>query len=731
VSTAGVRDAVSVPDNLPGSPQHLAAGVCVAVVVASYLAVLYDVVTVVGDKWLFVAVVAAAVALAGVLRALPGKYAVGLSAALLTSGLAAYLFTVPPAYFDAMTPMRFVMDTVALLTGYSVLRIPEAGTWAVAVAPAPTFLAAYFAFRRQYARATGIAAVALGFFVLTGDSTTTTTLVGVLAAAGAIGFGTLADHAAGTRQAQVLAVVLAAMIVGSATVTAVPGGASPLVPASSTTTAGSLVSAGGYVGVGGSLRLEPKVQFVANSDRATYYRAGVYDRYTGDGWVQTGDVGSLENPPPTGEYVDQRITAKRTLDVLPSAAVPQRIRGVDADISDGGLLENGPTLYAGDTYEVRSRLPVNDRADLADETGRAPERIRDTYLQLPGSTSERVVDLAESLTSDAESNFEKARAVEQWLEANKAYSLDAPKPDGDLVNEFVLGDIPGYCTYYASAMAVMLRSQDVPARYVTGYTPGQRVSEDEWVVRGLDSHAWVEVYVPDQGWVQFDPTPPVDRSSAEQERISEAREEGVEGVDAAGSENGTWTAPRTQPGEFDDLPDAEVGPEGDENVIDAPRQTSSNGSNIANITAPRLEQADSGGSDGASSPSIPPLQTLAIWAVLLVGATVGLRYTGLPGRVYRALWLRWLPSGSAAEEVEAAFERVEYVMEKRYRERNAGETVREFVRDVRANDREQRVADIRERARYAGRVDDEDAAEAKRLARSLAAEYSRLPARRR
>ena len=89
---------------------------------------------------------------------------------------------------------------------------------------------------------------------------------------------------------------------------------------------------------------------------------------------------------------------------------------------------------------------------------------------------------------------------------------------------------------------------------------------------------------------------------------------------------------------------------------------------------------------------------------------------------------RSLPdTGDPVEEVEAAFERVEYVLGKRYRPRNAGETVRNYVVDVRAGDRAERVANLRERARYAGRVDEEDAAEAKRLARSLAAEYSRLP----
>jgi transglutaminase-like putative cysteine protease len=703
--------------------------------------VLYDVTAVVGKSATLFAVVAGALALAGVVRALPWKYALGLALALLAAGLVAYLLSVPRAYYAALSPARVVQDTVALLTGYSVLRMPAAGTWAVAVAPAPTFLAAYFTARREYARAAGLAAATLGFFVLTGDASTTVTLVGVLAATGAVAFGTLAVHDASTRQVQVVAVVLAAMVVASATVTAVPGGRSPLVPSDATTTAGSLVNADSYVGVGGELRLDPQVHFVAESEEPTYYRGAVYDRFTGKGWTQTADVGTEQGTaPPTGDRIRQEITVERQLDLAPAAAVPQTVRGLDAELTEGGLLRQTPTLYPGDSYGVVSRGPVDDRADLADETGTPPAAVRDRYLQTPESTSENVVSLADSITANADSPYEQAEAIETWLEANKEYSLDAPNTQGNLVNEFVLRGQVGYCTYYASAMAVMLRSQGVAARFVVGFTEGQRVSENEYVVRGLDSHAWVEVYVPDHGWVTFDPTPSADRSSAEQSRVDEARSEGVEDVDAAGSGNGSWTPPRSDaPTTPTAANGSEAGGDGDEA---APRDresylgTQDAADSPENVTVP--ESVDTGrtgggvGGGGGDSPTLPPLTTLAVWGVLVVGAVGALRYTGVVDRAYRALWLRWLPDGDDPRaEVEAAFDRVEYVLGQRYRERRSGETVREYVADVAPGEAAEQVAALRERARYAGSVDDEDAAEARRLARSLAGEYSRLPSLRR
>ena len=723
------------------SPRDAVATACVAVVVTTYLSVLHDVTSVVGGSTTLFGVVAGALALAAVLRALPSKYAFTLAVALLAGGLVAYLLAVPPAYYAALSPSRVLKDTVALLTGYSVLRMPAAGTWAVAVAPAPTFLAAYFAAKREYARAAGLAGATLGFFVLTGDASTAVTLVGVLAATGAVAFGTLAVHNASSRQVQVVVAVLAVMVVASAAVTAVPGGRSPLVPAEATTATGSLVNADSYVGVGGELRLDPQVHFVAESEEPTYYRGAVYDRFTGNGWTQTADIGTEQaTPPPTGSRIRQQITVERRLNLAPAAAVPQTINGLDAELTDGGLLRQTPTLYPGDSYEVVSRAPPDDRVALASETGDIPAEIRGQYLQTPEGTSDDVVALSDEITRRADSPYRQAEAIETWLEANKRYSLDAPNADGNLVNEFVLrGDI-GYCTYYASAMAVMLRSQGVPTRFVVGFTEGQRVGEDEYVVRGLDSHAWVEVYVPSRGWVTFDPTPGSARTSAEQTRVEEARSEGVEGVDAADSADGTWTPTTTTTPTTSEDSETVNGSNAADTGQAAPQDreeylgTTQSGDSPADVTPPSDigNVDDDGAAGGSDRPDLPPPSTLAVWGVLVAGAVAALRYTGIADRAYRGLWLRWVPeTGDPRAEVEAAYERVEYVLGQRYRGRQSGETVREYVADIRPGEDAEQVAALRERARYADSVTEEDAAEAKRLARSLAGEYSRLPSLRR
>ena len=66
----------------------------------------------------------------------------------------------------------------------------------------------------------------------------------------------------------------------------------------------------------------------------------------------------------------------------------------------------------------------------------------------------------------------------------------------------------GYSDYFASSMVVMLRAVDVPARLAAGYAPGEFDPENNVrVVRDFDSHGWVQVFFPEYGWIDFEPTP--------------------------------------------------------------------------------------------------------------------------------------------------------------------------------------------------------------------------------
>lgn len=136
-----------------------------------------------------------------------------------------------------------------------------------------------------------------------------------------------------------------------------------------------------------------------------------------------------------------------------------------------------------------------------------------------GSLAAMVRTTALQVTSSATGAFDKAFALEQWFtdSANGfVYSLNVPAGNsGDALVDF-LSNKQGYCEQYASAMAIMLRSLNIPSRVVVGFTQGVRQSDGTYLITSHDAHAWVEVKFEQNGWVRFDPTPPVGGQGGQQ-----------------------------------------------------------------------------------------------------------------------------------------------------------------------------------------------------------------------
>ena len=136
--------------------------------------------------------------------------------------------------------------------------------------------------------------------------------------------------------------------------------------------------------------------------------------------------------------------------------------------------------------------------------------IRKKYLVLPDRLPARVRELAVSLTEGATNRYDKARAVEAYLNGGFEYTLEPPEiPAGaDFVDHFLFEGKTGYCTYFATAMTVLLRCAGVPARYVEGYAmPTRPTEKNTYVVTNQDAHAWTEVFFDGIGWIPFEPTP--------------------------------------------------------------------------------------------------------------------------------------------------------------------------------------------------------------------------------
>ena len=160
-------------------------------------------------------------------------------------------------------------------------------------------------------------------------------------------------------------------------------------------------------------------------------------------------------------------------------------------------------------YDAYSQLPELDEASLRAASRDYPQEIRDTYLQLPRLDS-RIPELAEQIVAPSRNPYDEARALEAFLRTRFHYTLNlTAEPGVDPLAHFLFETHAGHCEYFASAMAILLRTLGIPTREVNGFLPGEfNDLAGDYIVRASDAHSWVEVYFPENGWVTFDPTPP-------------------------------------------------------------------------------------------------------------------------------------------------------------------------------------------------------------------------------
>jgi hypothetical protein len=139
-----------------------------------------------------------------------------------------------------------------------------------------------------------------------------------------------------------------------------------------------------------------------------------------------------------------------------------------------------------------------------------PPEITSTYLQLPLHLDPRVAQLAKKMTAAGQNPFDKAVDMQYYLQKNYGYTLNlSGRPGKDPLAYFLFESRAGHCEYFASAMAVMLRTLGIPSREVNGFLPGEYNDlAGDYIVRASDAHSWVEAYFPGSGWITFDPTPP-------------------------------------------------------------------------------------------------------------------------------------------------------------------------------------------------------------------------------
>ncbi len=179
-------------------------------------------------------------------------------------------------------------------------------------------------------------------------------------------------------------------------------------------------------------------------------------------------------------------------------------------VDSTGSIYNPSHNFSQIRYEGVSILPVARPAQARFAGTNYPEQIRDTYLQLPPKLDRRIPALAKKIAGASQNPYDQALTMENYFRANYAYTLNLTGNSGaDPLAHFLFDTKAGHCEYFATAMAVMLRTLGIPSREVNGFLPGEYNDfGGDYIVRASDAHSWVEAYFPGTGWLTFDPTPP-------------------------------------------------------------------------------------------------------------------------------------------------------------------------------------------------------------------------------
>ena len=289
--------------------------------------------------------------------------------------------------------------------------------------------------------------------------------------------------------------------------------------------------------LGGAPAPSDRAVMQVETDETLYLRGAILDTYTGGAWYDSISAQrygwysrryrELRDQLTQASYplVSAQNAQTAHVTLLSGSAstlfVPQRLRTLTIEGTANAYFNLGSEVFLsrnlqpGDAYTVEylpmkatdagmaALVSANENAQDA-----AYEDAISQYTGIPAHMQQEIYDIAQRATQDCATPWEKATALRDYLQSSCTYTLQVQTPpaDVDFVAWFLLAEKQGYCTYFASAMTVLCRMAGLPARYIEGYLVRPEAGGTT-VVRGLNAHAWTEVYLRGVGWITFDATP--------------------------------------------------------------------------------------------------------------------------------------------------------------------------------------------------------------------------------
>ncbi|ASK61194.1 hypothetical protein CFK37_02790 [Virgibacillus phasianinus] len=290
--------------------------------------------------------------------------------------------------------------------------------------------------------------------------------------------------------------------------------------------------------LGGSFIQDDTPVFQVTTEEEQYWRIETKDVYTGKGWENSHEPEYIKQDPQnillkTFDESVETETFTATLQFTGNVQIPKVIYpyGIERfrvaqpidlllDNQSGSMIAKFHNNdFMPDFYSMTYESPSFEINSLRQAGTDDPSHIREQYTQLPETLPKRVGELAREVTAGESNRYDIARTLETYFGQNGfAYSttnVSVPGDGQDYVDQFLFESRVGYCDNYSTSMVVMLRTLDIPARWVKGFTSGQKIennvggpgtSIDTYEVTNSNAHSWVEVYFPGKGWVPFEPT---------------------------------------------------------------------------------------------------------------------------------------------------------------------------------------------------------------------------------
>ncbi|WDL95476.1 DUF4129 domain-containing transglutaminase family protein [Alicyclobacillus sp. ALC3] len=302
----------------------------------------------------------------------------------------------------------------------------------------------------------------------------------------------------------------------------------------------------------------------------TYLQGQILNTYTGHGWIANNlnpqavvpgqnfasPSATFTNNVPANTVTQQVTVLNASLhsnNLFAGYAAQQlvsaRLRrpGIIEEDQNTGTLISG-LLQPGDTYTVVSRQMSDPTTMLFNQSANPssfPASVQ-SDLRLPSTLPARVRQLAQQLAVGTNSELGKVQSVETYLDNNEQYAtqgIPVPGPHQDYVDQFLFETHKGYCNNFSTAMAVLLRAEGIPTRWVTGFSTGTLDTSykgpgKRYIITNADAHSWVQVYFPGAGWIPFDPTPNYYMAYSPSKAVS---------ITPPASSGTTTTAPKVKP----------------------------------------------------------------------------------------------------------------------------------------------------------------------------------------